>query len=90
MAHIRQSRLGSGLGIQVKILKIVQVFSSEAGLYLRLTDSFITQLKPQRPSRTCNESKEEDKKSSLASGREITMRASPGMTPALSAPASPA
>jgi len=33
---------------------------SEAGSYLRLIDSFITQLKAQGPSRTCNESKEEE------------------------------
>jgi len=33
---------------------------SEAGSYLRLIDSCITQLKAQRPSRTCNESKEEE------------------------------
>jgi len=35
---------------------------SEAGSYLRLIDSCITQLKAQGPSRTCNESKEEKKK----------------------------
>jgi len=33
---------------------------SEAGSYLRLIDSCITQLKTQGPSRTCNESKEEE------------------------------
>ena len=33
---------------------------TEAGSYLRLIDSFITQLKAQGPSRTCNESKEEE------------------------------
>jgi len=33
---------------------------SEAGSYLRLIDSFITQLKAQGPSRACNESKEEE------------------------------
>ena len=33
---------------------------TEAGSYLRLIDSCITQLKAQGPSRTCNESKEED------------------------------
>ena len=33
---------------------------SEAGSYLRLTDSCITQRKAQGPSRTCNESKEEE------------------------------
>jgi len=32
---------------------------SEAGSFLRLIDSCITQLKSQGPSRTCNESKEE-------------------------------
>jgi len=32
---------------------------SEAGSYLRLIDSCITQLKAQGPSRTCNESREE-------------------------------
>jgi len=33
---------------------------TEAGPYLRLMDSCITQLKAQGPSRTCNESKEEE------------------------------
>ena len=33
---------------------------SEAGSYLRLMDSCTTQLKAQGPSRTCNESKEEE------------------------------
>ena len=33
---------------------------SEAGSYLRLIDSCITQLKAQGPSRTCNESTEEE------------------------------
>ena len=33
---------------------------SEASSYLRLIDSCITQLKAQGPSRTCNESKEEE------------------------------
>ena len=34
---------------------------NEAGSYLRLIDSCITQLKAQEPSRTCNESKEEER-----------------------------
>ena len=34
---------------------------TEAGWYLRLIDSCITQLTAQGPSRTCNESKEEDR-----------------------------
>ena len=33
---------------------------AEAGSYLRLIDSCITQLKTQGPSRTCNESNEEE------------------------------
>jgi len=36
---------------------------SEAGSYLRLVDSCITQLKAQGPSRTCNERKEEEEAS---------------------------
>ena len=39
----------------------------EAGSYLRLTDSCITQLKAQGPARACNESKEEEKACSSAS-----------------------
>ena len=35
---------------------------SEAGSYLRLVDSCITQLEAQGPSRTCNASKEEEEK----------------------------
>ena len=35
---------------------------TEAGSYLRLIDSGITQLKAQGPSRTCNESEEDEKK----------------------------
>jgi len=34
--------------------------AAEAGSYLRLIDSCITQSKAQGPSRTCNESKEEE------------------------------
>ena len=33
---------------------------SEAGSYLKLIDSCITQIKAHGPSRTCNESKEEE------------------------------
>ena len=39
---------------------------SEAGSYLRPIDTCITQLKAQGPSRTCNESKEEEEKGYLA------------------------
>jgi len=42
---------------------------SEAGSYLRLIGSCITQLKAQGPSRSCNESKEEEEDLALA-GRE--------------------
>ena len=37
-----------------------QAVCTEAGSYLRPIDSCITQLKAQGPSRTCNESKEEE------------------------------
>ena len=36
--------------------------ASKVGSYLRLLDSFVTQFKAQGPSRTCNESKEEEEK----------------------------
>ena len=35
---------------------------SAAGSYVRLVDSCITQVEAQGPSRTCNESKEEEEK----------------------------
>ena len=41
---------------------------SEAGSYLRLLDSFISQLKAQGPSRTCNESKEEEEEEDSGPG----------------------
>jgi len=50
---------------------------SEAGSYVRLIDYCITQLKDQAPSRTCNESKEEEDyhervdEASGAHGREV-------------------
>jgi len=40
---------------------------TEAGSYVRLIDSCITQLKAQGPSRTCNESKEEGVTVSISS-----------------------
>ena len=40
---------------------------TEAGSYLRLIDSCITQLKAQGHSRTCNASKEEEEEKSLGS-----------------------
>ena len=39
---------------------------SEAGSHLRLRDSWITQLKAQGPSRTCNESKAEEEEESIS------------------------
>ena len=49
---------------------------TEAGSYLRLIDSGITQLKAQGPCRTCNESKEEEEdtwgsKHDSAEGSEV-------------------
>ena len=47
--------------LQSRVVRRVKMCSgSEAGSYLRLIDSCITQLKAQGPSRTCNESKEEE------------------------------
>ena len=46
----------------------VQDSGSEAGLYLRLIDSCITQLKAQGPFRTWNWSKEEEEKKVEAGG----------------------
>ena len=43
---------------------------TEAGSYLRLIDSCITQLKAQGPSRTCNESKEEEVSRCASPARE--------------------
>jgi len=46
---------------------------TEAGSFLRRIDACVTQLKAQGPSRTCNESKEEEEKASrgeLLGGRE--------------------
>ena len=62
-----------GLGFQVQVLKHFKLIllssaagsemcsGSEAGSYLRLIDSCITHLKAQGTSRTCNESKEEER-----------------------------
>jgi len=47
-------------------LRLIDLCSgSEAGSYLRLIDSCVTQLKAQGPSRTCSESKEEEKRTRL-------------------------
>jgi len=47
--------------------------SSEEGSYLRLIDSCITQLKAQGPSRTCNESKEEEEEDFLRRVRAVLL-----------------
>jgi len=55
---------------------------SEAGSYLRPIDSCITQAKTQGPSRTCNESKEEERRGRERGARQWRMclaRASAGL-----------
>jgi len=44
---------------------------TKAGSYLRLMDSCITQLKDQGPSRTCNESKEEEEDAERVDARAL-------------------
>ena len=51
---------------------------NEAGSYSRLKDSSITQLKAQRPSRTCNESKEEQEEAYLGGADSDAVLARPG------------
>ena len=48
------------LGVMVQDDTGLLCCGTEAGSYLRLIDSCITQLKAQGPSRTCNASKEEE------------------------------
>jgi len=66
MAHIRQSRPDSGVGFREKDLKTFQVVAFWLGSDRRDDADLdgITQRKAQGPSRTCNESKEEEKKTS--------------------------
>jgi len=47
-------------GFRVQVVLGCRVCGTEAGSYLRLIDSCITQLKAQGPSGTCDESKEEE------------------------------
>ena len=47
----------------IRASQLRDICGSEAGSYLRLIDSCITQLKAQGPSRTYNESKEEEEAS---------------------------
>ena len=73
MAHIRQSRPDFQVKVLSTFYAVPSSLESglagrgeagprvtEAGSYLRLIDSCITQLKAQGPSGTCNESKEEE------------------------------
>ena len=62
---------------------------SEAGSYLRLIDSCITQLKAQGPSRTCNESKEEEEEpvTSLLEGEMLGISRSKSSSSPYSSPA---
>ena len=65
---------GSGFGVEDRVKRLgsssqfknnlftEMCCGTEAGSYLRLTDSCITQLKALGPARTCNESKEEEEK----------------------------
>ena len=46
---------------------------TEAGSYLRLTDSCITQLKAQGPARTCNASNEEEEEEGLRGTTALSM-----------------
>jgi len=59
---------GSGRGTFMRGIKEM-CSGTEAGSYLRLIDSCITQLKAQGPARTCNESKEEEEEASRLGGR---------------------
>ena len=52
------------------------VVVTEAGSYLRLTASCITQLEAQGPARTCNESKKEEEEAA----RDSSAGASPALT----------
>jgi len=56
---------GFGMMAKEKGMYPVRPSTTEAGSYLRLIDSCITQLTAQGPSGTCNESKEEDEEAHL-------------------------
>ena len=57
----RPEGLSAWLGSQFKNNHFTKMcIGSEAGLYVRLIDSCITPLKAQGPSRTCNQSNEEE------------------------------
>jgi len=60
------SRLESNKEREKDLAENRGVVVTEAGSYLRLIDSCITQLKAQGPSRTCNESNKEEREKDLA------------------------
>ena len=55
------------------------VVVTEAGSYLRLIDSCITQLKAQGPSRTCNGSKEEEENTPAEERHPVNQESSPSL-----------
>jgi len=60
-------KVGVSLCIRLTRPSLSRLPRGQLGLaYLRLIDSCITQLKAQGPSRTCNESKEEEEEEGLA------------------------
>jgi len=65
------------------------VICTEAGSYLRLIDSCITQLNAQGPSRTCNESKEEEEGSREAGTRDPPRQLSGRYSPEVMSPECP-
>jgi len=69
-----QVLLGTALNLTTTSLQMCS--GSEAGSYLRLIDSCITQIKAQGPSRTCNESKEKEEASRKALAETLPFLAS--------------
>ena len=64
-----------GLVVRGRVSESHTIRVTEAGSYLRLIEICITQLKAQGPSRTCNESKEEEADTiRVAHGAEAQVR----------------
>ena len=57
---VLQSIISRGMSPGARSVRFGEQRRRGAGSYLRLIDSYITQCKAQGPSRTCNESKEEE------------------------------
>ena len=53
---------------------VVICSGSEAGSFLRLMDSCVTQRKAQGPSRTCDESKEEEEEDVISGASAVSAR----------------